>query len=140
MGSQFMGEIETWIFVVFGIAIALFIFKSKGRSNDDLTPDKLPKQSATTADEQATNVDNLLAYGKYEKAAKHLSTAIRRSPHQGELKYKLLEVYFIWGRADKFKSALVEYDAQLRETEYWNRVMTMHSAMFPEDSQNQDPA
>ena len=135
-----MGEIEIWAFVVFGIAFALLIFKSKGGSNDDLIPDKLSKLSATAADEQLTNVDNLLAYGEYEKAAKHLSTAVRRSPHQGQLKYKLLEVYFIWGRADQFKSALVEYDAELRETEYWNRVMTMHSAMFPEDSQHLDSA
>jgi Tfp pilus assembly protein FimV len=66
--------------------------------------DTLSGESAIDLDkaDAITEANWHVAYGLYDQAAETLRLALRTEPERRDLKVKLLEVYFVWGKAELF--------------------------------------
>jgi pilus assembly protein FimV len=112
-------------------------------------PSELPRRAAKSADdtlssETAVHLDQPdalaeadfhMAYGLYDQAADLVKIAIGREPGRRDLKFKLLEICFVWGNQEMF----VETARELYESRdqapagEWDKVLIMGKQIAPEN-------
>ena len=76
-----------------------------------------------------------LAYGLYDQAADLIRIGIAREPARGDLKLKLLEVFFVAGNRDSFVQSareLAQTSAEAAPGE-WEKVVVMGKQLAPDD-------
>lgn len=79
-----------------------------------------------------TEADVYLAYGKTRQAAEVLIAAIKDSPEDGDLKVKLLEVYYSAGDTGAFDDLASEFRKSVREDDsQWVKVAAMGYELSP---------
>lgn len=100
--------------------------------------DTMSSETAIHVDQQdaLAEADFHMAYGLYDQAADLIKIAIQREPQRRDLKFKLLEIFFVWGNKDSF----VEAARDLYETRdvapagEWDRILVMGKQIAPENS------
>jgi hypothetical protein len=55
-------------------------------------------------------------------------------PGRADLKVKLLEVYFIWGNGPEFSETARRFQANLKASEEWAKVVVMGKQLCPNDA------
>ena len=99
--------------------------------------DTLSGESAIDLDkaDAITEANWHVAYGLYDQAAETLRLALRTEPERRDLKVKLLEVYFVWGKAEPF----LELARNLGQTRAqggpgeWDSIAIMGRQIAPQD-------
>ena len=99
--------------------------------------DTLSGESAIDLDkaDAITEANWHVAYGLYDQAAETLRLALRTEPERRDLKVKLLEVYFVWGKSEPF----LELARNLGQTRAqgapgeWDSIVIMGRQMAPKD-------
>lgn len=99
--------------------------------------DTLSGESAMDLDkaDALTEANWHIAYGLYDQAADTLLGALRQTPDRRELKVKLAEVYFAWGKTEPFL-ALARELAQSRaagQPGEWDNLAIMGRQLAPQD-------
>ena len=99
--------------------------------------DTLSGESAIDLDkaDAITEANWHVAYGLYDQAAETLRLALRTEPGRRDLKVKLLEVYFVWGKSELFLDLarnLGQTRAQGAPGE-WDNIAIMGRQMAPQD-------
>lgn len=82
-----------------------------------------------------SEADFHMAYGLYDQAADIVKLALQREPGRRDLKMKLLEVYFVWGKGDAFTEVAREL-ARSRDEAVpgeWDKVVIMGKQVAPQD-------
>jgi pilus assembly protein FimV len=77
-----------------------------------------------------------MAYGLYDQAADLIKIAIKREPARRDLKFKLLEIFFVWGNKDSFVDAARDL-YQTRDVApvgEWDRILVMGKQIAPENA------
>ena len=76
-----------------------------------------------------------MAYGLYDQAAELVQKAIDREPDRADLRMKLLDILFVWGKQDEFLAEAQNLKAQLGDAESsdWDRVAIMGRQICPEE-------
>lgn len=76
-----------------------------------------------------------MAYGLYDQAAELVQKAINREPDRADLRMKLLDILFVWGKQDEFLAEAQNLKAQLgnAESSDWDRVAIMGRQICPEE-------
>jgi len=110
---------------------------------------ELPRTSARNADDTMSSetalhvvdqqdalaeADFHMAYGLYDQAADLVKIAIQREPSRRDLKFKLLEIFFVWGNKDSFLDAARDL-YKTRESGppgEWDRILVMGKQIAPE--------
>jgi len=99
--------------------------------------DTLSGESAIDLDkaDAITEANWHVAYGLYDQAADTLRLALRTEPGRRDLKVKLLEVYFVWGKSELF----LELARNLGQTRAqgapgeWDSIAIMGRQIAPQD-------
>ena len=99
--------------------------------------DTLSGESAIDLDkaDAITEANWHVAYGLYDQAADTLRLALRNEPGRRDLKVKLLEVYFVWGKSELF----LELARNLGQTRAqggpgeWDSIAIMGRQIAPQD-------
>jgi pilus assembly protein FimV len=115
----------------------------EGTLADDVE-EELPLERTIRA-ESAVNLDDAdpiaeadfhMAYGLYDQAADILIGAQEAEPDRGDLRQKLLEVYFVWENKDAFlKQATLFRESISDEADpHWNKVLIMGKQICPDES------
>ena len=91
--------------------------------------DTMSSETAVHVDQQdaLAEADFHMAYGLYDQAADLVKIAIEREPLRRDLKFKLLEIYFVWGNKDSFVDAARDL-YQTRDVApagEWDRILVM---------------
>ncbi len=75
-----------------------------------------------------------MAYGLYDQAAELVQKAIDREPDRSDLRMKLLDILFVWGKQDEFLSAAQELRGLIGDTESsdWDRAVIMGRQICPD--------
>ena len=99
--------------------------------------DTLSGESAIDLDkaDALTEANWHVAYGLYDQAADTLRLALRSEPGRRDLKVKLLEVYFVWGKPELFLDLARELGqtrAQGAPGE-WDNIAIMGRQLAPQD-------
>jgi len=99
--------------------------------------DTLSGESAIDLDkaDAITEANWHVAYGLYDQAAETLRLALRTEPERRDLKVKLLEVYFVWGKSEPFLElarSLGQTRGQAAPGE-WDSIAIMGRQMAPLD-------
>jgi pilus assembly protein FimV len=107
--------------------------RTAARSADDT----MSSETAVHVDQQdaMAEADFHMAYGLYDQAADLVKIAIQREPNRRDLKFKLLEIFFVWGNKDSFLEAAREL-YQTRDTApagEWDRILVMGKQIAPEN-------
>ncbi len=99
--------------------------------------DTLSGESALDLDKSdaLTEANWHVAYGLYDQAADTLRLALTKEPTRRDLKLKLLEVYFVWGKPELFVELARELDRSRPPgaTDEWANVVIMGQQIAPQD-------
>ena len=76
-----------------------------------------------------------MAYGLYDQAADLVGKAIEREPDRSDLRLKLLDILFVWGKENEFLDEAKTLREQLGEgdTAEWARVLIMGKQICPDE-------
>jgi pilus assembly protein FimV len=99
--------------------------------------DTMSSETAIHVDQQdaLAEADFHMAYGLYDQAADLIKIAIQREPARRDLKFKLLEIFFVWGNKDSFVDAARDL-YQTRDVApagEWDRILVMGKQIAPEN-------
>lgn len=101
------------------------------------TDDTLSGESAIDLDkaDALTEANWHVAYGLYDQAADTLLAALRRTPERRDLRVKLAEVYFAWGKADRFLEVARELGRSrvAGDAAEWDNLVIMGRQLAPQD-------
>ena len=77
-----------------------------------------------------------MAYGLYDQAAELIQKAIDREPDRTDLRMKLLDILFVWGKQDEFLSEAQNLKGRLgdEESSDWDRVAIMGRQICPDEA------
>ncbi len=107
-------------------------------SVDDSAPfeDTLAGETGVKLDQSdaVSEADFHMAYGLYDQAAELVGKASEQEPERLDYKMKLLEIYFVWGNKDQFRSGAA--DAQEMISAHpgeWEKIMIMGKQICPDD-------
>ena len=104
------------------VAFAVFFMATRSRvSNLELTGDPM------------ADSETYMAYALYDEAEKLVTDAIASDPSRDDLKLRLLEIYFIWGKPDRFQEAGSEFRDALSGTPKWQGVQAMANQVCPDN-------
>ncbi|MEM7433309.1 MAG: hypothetical protein AAF351_15410 [Pseudomonadota bacterium] len=78
-------------------------------------------------------IDFHMAYGLYDQAESLALQALDAEPDRQDLKFKLFEVFFVWGKVDAFRQAGADYKDELSDSPEWQGVGVMASQLCPDD-------
>ncbi|HYM36596.1 MAG TPA: FimV/HubP family polar landmark protein, partial [Steroidobacteraceae bacterium] len=99
--------------------------------------DTMSSETAIHVDQQdaMAEADFHMAYGLYDQAADLVKIAIQREPNRRDLKFKLLEIFFVWGNKDSFLEAARElYQSRdVAPAGEWDRILVMGKQIAPEN-------
>ncbi|MCU0975253.1 MAG: hypothetical protein MUC71_02945 [Steroidobacteraceae bacterium] len=101
-------------------------------------PDETVSAEAPLEFDQAdplAEADFHMAYGLYDQAADIVKLAQSREPGRGDLKMKLLEIYFVSGNKQRFLDAARQFDKERAPADAadWDRVVIMGRQIAPAD-------
>jgi pilus assembly protein FimV len=103
------------------------------RSADDTMSSETPMH--VDQQDALAEADFHMAYGLYDQAADLIKIAIQREPGRRDLKFKLLEIFFVWGNKDSFVDAARDL-YQTRDVApagEWDRILVMGKQIAPEN-------
>lgn len=92
---------------------------------------RLGGSSVGSSNDPIADADKRMSYGLYDEAEKTLVLALAEEPSRTDLMFKLLEVYFVWGRAKKFEDAAERFHGELGSTQDWKQVRIMGMQILP---------
>ncbi|UCC13683.1 MAG: hypothetical protein JSW21_09935 [Gammaproteobacteria bacterium] len=77
-----------------------------------------------------------MAYGLYDQAADLVGKAIERDPDRSDLRLKLLDILFVWGKQEEFLSEAKDLRSRLDggDSSEWERVAIMGRQICPDES------
>lgn len=76
-----------------------------------------------------------MAYGLYDQAADLIRKAVGREPDRVDLRLKMLDILFVWGKGDEFVSeAKALHELGSAEASEWSRVAIMGRQIAPDQS------
>ncbi len=104
------------------------------RSADDTMSSEAPIH--VDQQDALAEADFHMAYGLYDQAADLIKIAINREPARRDLKFKLLEIFFVWGNKDSFVDAARDlYETRdVAPAGEWDRILVMGKQIAPENS------
>ncbi len=76
-----------------------------------------------------------MAYGLYDQASDLVKKAVAREPERIDLRMKLLEIFFVWGNQDEFRSTAHELRESMPDqiAGEWDKIAIMGKQICPED-------
>ena len=76
-----------------------------------------------------------MAYGLYDQAADLVGKAIEREPDRSDLRLKLLDILFVWGKENEFLDEARTLRERLGDgdTAEWSRVLIMGKQICPDE-------
>ncbi len=82
-----------------------------------------------------SEADFHMAYGLYDQAADLINKALEREPDRRDLQVKLLEILFVWGNRDEFRSTAARLQSSLMDGADgdWDKIAIMGKQICPED-------
>ncbi len=107
-------------------------------STDQAAPfeDTLAGETGVKLDQADTlsEADFHMAYGLYDQAAELVGKASDNEPDRVDLKMKLLEIFFVWGNKDEFRSGAEAAKGMLSaHAGEWEKIMIMGKQICPGD-------
>ncbi len=75
-----------------------------------------------------------MAYGLYDQAADLIQKAVEREPDRMDLRMKLLDILFVWGKQDEFLQEATELQSRIggAASSDWERVAIMGRQICPD--------
>ena len=119
--------------LVVGILIALAWLTFSHRVKPKASRSETRRLKRGDTGDVLADADRRMAQGYFDDAASLVATAIASEPGRKDLKLKLLEVYFIWGKPSEFVGVARQYHRSLRGTPEWAKVETMGEQLCSED-------
>ena len=97
--------------------------------------EQLDQPTISDADigEPIHDADRRMANGNYADAFALIKSAIGDEPSRSELKFKLLEILFVWGESERFLEFAGEFRASLEKSNDWSRVRIMGAEICPNE-------
>jgi len=83
--------------------------------------------------EPIDDADRRMAYGAYEDALAVIESAIAAEPRRPDLKFKALEILFVWGNGEKFLACANKFQRDLKASDDWSRVCIMGAEICPNE-------
>ncbi len=82
-----------------------------------------------------SEADFHMAYGLYDQAADLINKALEREPDRRDLQVKLLEILFVWGNRDEFRSTAARLQGSLMAGADgdWDKIAIMGKQICPDD-------
>jgi len=77
-----------------------------------------------------------MAYGLYDQAADLVGKAIERDPDRSDLRLKLLDILFVWGKQEEFLAEARDLRTRLdgADSSEWERVAIMGRQICPDET------
>jgi pilus assembly protein FimV len=77
-----------------------------------------------------------MAYGLYDQAADLVGKAIERDPDRSDLRLKLLDILFVWGKQEEFLAEAKDLRTRLdgADSSEWERVAIMGRQICPDET------
>jgi pilus assembly protein FimV len=118
--------------------------KAAGESTDDTGEYAYPFEDTIAGatginleqSDPLAEADFHMAYGLYDQAAELIQKAIDREPDRTDLRMKLLDILFVWGKQDEFLSEAQNLKGRLGDAESsdWDRVAIMGRQICPDEA------